>query len=95
MATIEQQMQTKARVAAQPTREQLLARIAELEALRAAARPGLSFKVSEKGALSVYGIQRFPVTLYVDQWERIIAPEQLKVMRDFIVAHKDELNRKA
>lgn len=34
---------------------------------------GLSFKVSEKGALSLYGMGRFPVTLYKEQWQRILA----------------------
>ncbi len=49
----------------------------------------ITFKVSEKGALSLYGLQRFPVTLYRPQWERVIAavPE----LQKFIEAHKDEL----
>lgn len=34
---------------------------------------GLRFKVSEKGALSVYGLGRFPVTLYKEQWLRLLA----------------------
>ena len=38
------------------------------EALEKAKRQGLSYKVSEKGALSVYGMGRFPVTLYAEQW---------------------------
>jgi len=50
------------------TREQMAARIAELEA-RMAKGGTLRFKVSEKGAISVYGLGRFPVTLYVEQWE--------------------------
>lgn len=36
-------------------------------------REALYCKVSEKGALSVYGLQRMPVTLYVEQWERLLA----------------------
>ena len=50
----------------EPTKEDLMARIAELEK-QAAAKPrtgSISFKVSEKGAVSVYGMGRFPVTLY-------------------------------
>ena len=49
-------------------------------------------KVSQKGALSLYGLQRMPVTLYAAQWERLLslAPEIVKV----IGSHK-ELNRKA
>ena len=53
-----------------------LARLrAENEALRnaKATAPGISCKVSEKGALSVYGLGRFPVTLYREQWERLFA----------------------
>lgn len=54
---------------------------AELERLRAenealknkkAARGTLSMKVSEKGALSVYGMGRFPVTLYKEQWVKLL-----------------------
>lgn len=35
--------------------------------------PGLTFKTSEKGAISVYGLGRFPVTLYADQWTRLFS----------------------
>lgn len=48
----------------------------EIEALRAqlAQKNKLSAKVSEKGAISVYGLHsRFPVTLYAEQWERLFA----------------------
>lgn len=53
---------------------------AELERLKAeneslkkpAARGTISFKVSEKGAVSVYGLGRFPVTLYKEQWEKLL-----------------------
>lgn len=58
---------------AEPTKEELLARIAELERQAAQKRAGaLSFKVSEKGAVSVYGLGRFPVTLYYEQWQRLL-----------------------
>jgi hypothetical protein len=50
------------------TPEQMAARIAELEA-RIAKGGALRFKVSEKGAVSVYGLGKFPVTLYVEQWD--------------------------
>ena len=51
------------------------ARIAQLEAqLAASTSPkALTLKVSEKGALSIYGLGRFPVTLYRGQWERLLA----------------------
>ena len=60
------------------TSEQKLARLeSENAALKAAAvkRNTLSFKVSEKGALSVYGMGRFPVTLYRQQWEKLFAAQ--------------------
>jgi hypothetical protein len=53
---------------------------AELERLRTEnarlkdqGRRGISLKVSGKGALSVYGLGRFPVTLYKEQWQRLLA----------------------
>jgi len=55
----------------------MLERIAELEGKNASleaqvqSRPGLKMKVSKKGAISIYGLQRFPVTLYSEQWKRI------------------------
>ena len=52
------------------TPEQMAARIAELEG-RLAKGSSLSFKVSEKGAVSVYGLGRFPVTLYSEQWDAL------------------------
>jgi len=59
---------------AEPTREELQARIAELEQRLEGKRSGkLEFRVSEKGAVSVYGLGRFPVTLYAEQWERLLA----------------------
>jgi len=52
----------------EPTKEELLARIAELEQQAGARKAGaLSFKVSEKGGVSIYGLGRFPVTLYYEQ----------------------------
>lgn len=48
--------------------------------LAAASAPrALTMKVSEKGALSIYGLGRFPVTLYAGQWERLLgAADQIK-----------------
>ena len=66
---------------------------AENEALKSSRRAGtLAFKVSEKGAVSVYGLQRMPVTLYLEQWERLLgfADE----LRRFIKEHDSELKRK-
>ena len=59
-----------------PTEEDLKAEIerlkAENQALRKPARGPMSLRVSEKGALSVYGLGRFPVTLYKEQWLRLL-----------------------
>jgi hypothetical protein len=58
-----------------------------------AAPRGLHFKVSEKGGLSVYGLQsRFPVTLYRDQWERLLA--QREEMEKFIADNAGKLSVK-
>jgi hypothetical protein len=47
---------------------------AENEALKQGRRPGsVMLKVSEKGAVSVYGLGRFPVTLYQEQWLKLLA----------------------
>ena len=46
---------------------------AENQALKSRSDRGLSFKVSEKGGVSVYGLGRFPVTLYKEQWEKLLA----------------------
>lgn len=46
---------------------------AENERLKNKKTGGLSFKVSEKGAVSLYGMGRFPVTLYKEQWLRILS----------------------
>jgi hypothetical protein len=52
----------------------------------------MSFKVSEKGAVSVYGLGRFPVTLYVEQWNRILS--NAAELRAFIEANKSKLKFK-
>ena len=77
----------------EPTNEELLARIAELEREKAQRRSGsLSLKVSEKGAVSVYGMGRFPVTLYYEQWTRLFnAAEDIKA---FLEENKNKLKMK-
>ncbi len=67
---------------------------AENEALKTRQKTSgsLSFKVSEKGAVSVYGLGRFPVTLYQEQWDRLFtAIEELK---KFIGANREHLKKK-
>ena len=55
-------------------------------------RGTLYCKVSQKGALSVYGLQRMPVTLYVEQWERLL--DFTDELRQFAKEHEGELSRK-
>ena len=58
---------------AEPTKEELMARIAELEKHAGPRKRGaIDFKVGEKGGVSVYGLGRFPVTLYYEQWIRLL-----------------------
>jgi len=65
---------------------------AENERLRKAGNTKLPMKVSEKGALSVYGMGRFPVTLYKEQWLRLLAmAEDIKAL---IEANNDNLKSK-
>jgi hypothetical protein len=49
-------------------------------------------KVSQKGAISVYGLQRMPVTLYVEQWERLLGFAE--TIQGFLKEHDAELKRK-
>ena len=57
----------------EPTYEELKAKLAELEKNNNAVSPELSLKVGDKGGVSVYGLGRFPVTLYYEQWKRLLA----------------------
>jgi hypothetical protein len=66
---------------------------AENERLKRTRNAKLAMKVSEKGALSVYGMGRFPVTLYKEQWLRLLAmAEDIKA---FIEANNDNLKFKS
>ena len=67
---------------------------AENEALKKSGRATakLSMKVSEKGALSVYGMGRFPVTLYKEQWLRLLG--MADDIKAFIEANNDTLKTK-
>ena len=65
---------------------------AENEALKKVGRGKLSMRVSEKGALSVYGMGRFPVTLYKEQWLRLLAVAD--DIKTFIEANNDSLKTK-
>jgi hypothetical protein len=57
----------------EPTYEELKAQLEELKKQSPAKRSGaLEFRVGEKGGVSVYGLGRFPVTLYYEQWIRLL-----------------------
>ncbi|MGA8556409.1 MAG: hypothetical protein WB630_18490 [Candidatus Acidiferrales bacterium] len=74
---------------AEPSYEELKARVAELEKQAGGRRSSeLEFRVGEKGGVSVYGLGRFPVTLYYEQWIRLLdAGEKL---RAFLEENKAE-----
>jgi hypothetical protein len=64
---------------------------AENEALKKPGRGQISVRVSEKGGVSVYGLGRFPVTLYKEQWEKLLAEaERIKTF----IKENDQLLKK-
>ena len=65
---------------------------AENAALKARGSRGVSLKVSEKGGVSVYGLGRFPVTLYKEQWVKLL--DMSDDIRAFLKAHDSELKAK-
>jgi hypothetical protein len=79
-----------------PTEEELKAELerlrAENEMLKKPERRQLSLKVSEKGGLSLYGLGRFPVTLYREQWEKLLG--MTDSIRQFIADNDGQLKKK-
>lgn len=73
------------------TKAELEARVKELEEqLETKSAPNIiSYKVSQRGAVSVYGLGRFPVTLYKSQWERLL--EHQDDLRAFMKANDSKL----
>jgi hypothetical protein len=70
-----------------------LARLrAENEALKQRRTSSVSIKVSEKGAVSVYGLGRFPVTLYQEQWQKLLALSD--EIKSFIEENRSKLKVK-
>src|SRR5262244_367532 len=64
---------------------------AENESLKRPTRGQTSLKVSEKGALSVYGMGRFPITLYREQWEKLLGmADEIRVF----IQRNDQLLKK-
>lgn len=77
----------------EPTKEELLARIAELERQTGSRKKGaLEYRVGEKGGVSVYGLGRFPVTLYYEQWIRLL--DGADALRAYLEENKSRLKLK-
>ena len=64
----------------------------ENAALKRGSSSGIRMKVSEKGAVSVYGMGRFPVTLYKEQWIKLL--DMADEIRAFIAANESQLKAK-
>jgi hypothetical protein len=73
----------------EPTYDELKKRLADMEEKSNAP---ISFRVSEKGGCSVYGLGRFPVTLYFEQWNRLL--DEVPRLKDFLTANKDKFKIK-
>ncbi len=77
----------------EPSYEELRAQLAELQKqVPKSNGGGLTFKVSAKGCGSVYGLGRFPVTLYYEQWMKLL--DQSEQLRGFLEANKGALKLK-
>lgn len=77
----------------EPTYDELKAKLAELEKqVQGKKRGSMDFRVSEKGGVSVYGLGRFPVTLYYEQWIRLL--DQADQIRAFLEENKSQLKMK-
>jgi hypothetical protein len=77
---------------AEPTYDELKAKLAELEKQSGRRTGALEFRVGEKGGVSVYGLGRFPVTLYYEQWNRLL--DQTEALRSFLEENKSRLKLK-
>ncbi len=64
----------------------------ENAALKRVSASGIRLKVSEKGAVSIYGLRRFPVTLYKEQWLKLL--DMSSDIRAFIAANEAQLKAK-
>ena len=64
----------------------------ENAALKKTSAKGLSMKISEKGGLSIYGLGRFPVTLYKEQWKKLL--ELKEDIMAFLEANDGQLKTK-
>ena len=77
--------------------EELRKRISELESQlegqKERARQGVYLKVAAKGGVSVYGIRRFPITFYLEEWNRIL--DMSDEIRAFLREHESELSKRS
>lgn len=71
------------------SKEQL---IAQIEAMQKAAAGKVTLKVTEKGGVSLYGMGRFPVTLYASQWDKLLA--NVDTIKAFLEANRSKLATK-
>jgi hypothetical protein len=76
--------------------DELKQRIADLESKleeeKSKGQKGMYLKVSAKGGVSLYGIRRFPVTFYLEEWNRIL--DKGDEIRAFLAEHRSELKQK-
>jgi hypothetical protein len=79
-----------------PTEAEMQAELEQLKAENAALKSrgskGVSMKVSEKGGVSIYGLGRFPVTLYLEQWTKLL--DLADDIRSFIKENEGKLKKK-
>jgi hypothetical protein len=79
-----------------PTEAEMQAELEKLKAENAALKSrgskGVSMKVSEKGGVSIYGLGRFPVTLYMEQWTKLL--DLADDIRSFIKENEGKLKKK-
>jgi phage I-like protein len=84
---------TRGNAMPEPTYDELKAQLAALqEKVKSRDRRALEFRVSEKGAVSLYGLGRFPVTLYYEQWMKVL--DHVDELRAFLEENKPNLKLK-
>jgi len=73
-------------------KQQIAGLKAQLESEKASAKRSITLQVSKKGGVSLYGIRRFPITFYLEEWNRILDMEG--EIRAFLKEHEGELTKK-
>lgn len=95
MTSIVQQMQARRVLPDLSQGQDMVAEIARLRAENASLKAkdkGVSLRISEKGGLSMYGLGRFPITLYKSQWLKLI--QNIEQVKEFIAEAGDSLSSK-